>query len=211
MNERVEIRYVHGNFVAGTSALSPGVPRHVLILRDMPKKADLTAIETWNRRTCSSQRPANWSWPTLGWLGPSLCPVTPTPTRLLLFGKSSFNFLGLEMILCVFLSLYLYVQDTIEKVARGLKGLYVKVTSHHKLYGYWGQRIWILKIIYRKIRLEISKRRSPDPFGALFRWLSCNFHWHSVAQFSILLLLTEHLKIYSIYTIHIHPFFKYVY
>ena len=30
-NEGVQIRYVNGSFVAGTSALSPGVPRHVLI------------------------------------------------------------------------------------------------------------------------------------------------------------------------------------
>ena len=28
-NERVEIRYVHDSFVAGTSASSPGVPRHI--------------------------------------------------------------------------------------------------------------------------------------------------------------------------------------
>ena len=28
-NESVRIRYVNGNFVAGTSASSPGVPRHI--------------------------------------------------------------------------------------------------------------------------------------------------------------------------------------
>ena len=28
-NESVEIRYVNGRFVAGTSAASPGVPRHM--------------------------------------------------------------------------------------------------------------------------------------------------------------------------------------
>ena len=28
-NEKVEIRYVNGSFVAGTSASPPGVPRHI--------------------------------------------------------------------------------------------------------------------------------------------------------------------------------------
>ena len=31
-NESVEIRYVNGSFVAGTSASSPGVPRHMYVL-----------------------------------------------------------------------------------------------------------------------------------------------------------------------------------
>ena len=30
-NESVEIRYVNGSFVAGTSASSPGVPRHMYL------------------------------------------------------------------------------------------------------------------------------------------------------------------------------------
>ena len=32
-NESAEIRYVNGSSVAGTSASSPGVPRHIHILR----------------------------------------------------------------------------------------------------------------------------------------------------------------------------------
>ena len=34
-NESVEIRYVHGSFVAGTSAVLPGVPCHIYINCDV--------------------------------------------------------------------------------------------------------------------------------------------------------------------------------
>ena len=44
-NKIVEIRYVNGSFVAVTSASSPGVPRHVLILHT------LTLVYTINTET----------------------------------------------------------------------------------------------------------------------------------------------------------------
>ena len=55
-NESVEIRYVNGSFVAGTSASSPGLPRHIHLLlptlthyvyRSWPRCQGLALVELW--------------------------------------------------------------------------------------------------------------------------------------------------------------------